>query len=363
MSYISKEFEEVLEKIFEDEDEKQYNTLQIITDNDPVYDDILSSYNVNSDIVDNVNSYNDLCDQIINKDNISLEESFFVKLWNTILMIIKKLGNAISNFLKMIIVFFKRVFSRKSIISDQLKDVKITKDDVDSVYDKIDHLFSTESSTGIEDSSLILSRPPIHLINPGKEEQYLKVLSDAFRGSFIGEFRKVSFALNSISDFPLSDRNEDSFIDKIDDVESKCKEYKEKIRNILIDLELSKNGNIITLSRSNGKEVINNAVERSKSNKDHSKDVVSLFNPSNCNRMINDLTLSVKRIQTKSANVSESIQHAFKRIGTFTSATIAMTNRFFSAAFDYIKGFMMSENINLKLAEMALAAVKRNENK
>ena len=107
MSYISKEFEEVINEIFpEDEDEKDYKKLNDIVENDPVYDEILSSFDINSDIVDNVNSYNDLCEQVVDKDDVSLEESFFVKLWNTILMIIKKLGNAISNFFKMIITFF-----------------------------------------------------------------------------------------------------------------------------------------------------------------------------------------------------------------------------------------------------------------
>lgn len=352
--------ENEIKKIFNDNDIDIYEPIDDIffDDSTKIDDDVLNALNITTDIFDN--NYD--CDEIshqLAQNNISMEVNFFNKLWDVLLTIIKKIYDSLVNFFKIVINFFKRLINYKKDLKQDseniLKDENKLKEYSDTVINKV--LNKTESK---EDSSENIINNII-IIAPGKEDGYLKTISDLYKNDFIGEFRKISFIINSIADLSFdNDKHQNIINEKIEDFESKNQDYKKKIVDIIKTLKSKKSEYLITIDKNNGNDVIKNALKRNKMTNWGSNDILTLMDSSNSNRLILQLTQTIKKIKSKP--VSESMYQSFKKLSINLNMIISFTNKMFSESFSYIKAYLTTENINSKLSKMVINLHNKEKN-
>jgi len=260
------------------------------------------------------------------------------------------------NFFKIIVNFFKKIGDIKNGISAGVKAVLNSAESFKKVSKMMmDEMFETNVSK--EDA--IPTKKELVVITPGKEDEYMNTISNLYKSDFIGEFRKISFALASLADLPLSDNSKAAIEIKIRDFEFKNKDYKEKIDDIISTLKDKQTKYLIKVDRNNGDVVIKNALNRNKGSKWGSHEIVDLLNSSNCTRMVSTLSQSIKKIQSKTTNISLPLQNLFKRLSSSFNITISHTNKLFSECFSYIKAFLSTENINTRLSKMAIFFFKK----
>lgn len=327
-----------------------YDSTDDLTFSDTLNDDVLDTFDLTTNIFDSKIAIDDIAYQIA-QNNISLEESFFKKMWDFLLMILKKISESIINFFKIVINFFKRLVNFKSDLKKESEEVLKDKKILDKISEEIINKVSNNSKS---EEDVIPKKSDLVVIIPGKEEEYLNILSTLYKNEFIGEFRKISFSLNTLAELPFYDKSQELIIDKIKDFEFKNQDYKDKINTIVTTLKDKKEKLLIKVDKENGNDVIKNALNRNKVQKWGSNEILKLMDSNNLNRMLSSLNQSIRKIKSKSDTISAKLQSSFRGLTTVLNTTISFTNKLFSECFSYIKAFLSTENINTKLSKMAI---------
>lgn len=352
-----------MDKIF---DTENYNKSYF--DNDDIFfDETLSIFDVSNNINDTNIACNELERRLNSNNNISMEANFFKKVWDFIVMIIKKMINAVVKFFKVVVNFFKRIFNVKNDIKKDCNEILKDKekfDDISSnIMDKIinDDITPDEDVLNSTESNSINNKYDITIIIPGKEEEYIKILHNNFKKDFLIEFKKISFYINNFTDIMITDRSHDNIVVKINEFEAKHNEYKKKMNELIEKFKENKVKYIIQVDKNNGRNVIKNALYRNTIGKNNSNDILKAVDNNNCNRMLNSLIRTIKKVQSKTNNTDTKYQSTVKKLSILMNNIVSLTNKLFSEVFSYVRMYMITENINTKIAKFAVDMFRKTK--
>lgn len=298
----------------------------------------------------------------LSNDHITEESSFFRRIWDFIISVIKKIILAISNFFKGMINFFKNMFAnRKTDKIKQLEDLSAIRRAkiIDEIYDRIinnkynitgskNDIFSTEFSDNTKS---------LNIVRPRSENYYMNTVEKVYRDEFLTYFKNITISIDEISSLMVSSISYDNLIEKINKINKLSIDYKDKMYNITNILKDNKDSNIICINNDNCKDIIVYCISKDMKTRWNDVDIIKALDPKSCNRMLSNLVQSVRKIKVKSESHEQ-----LKMLSSSLNSTISSTNLLFSEFFSCIRIHISSESIKFKILNLAIELME-NGNK